>query len=366
MIVTLTVLLVAALLGAVLVAAVASGRRWFETRLAATDAELRRLGDASAWRQDGSAQVSAEIAAFRGTMEQLRVREEERRAREDESWAVLHRVASVLAGGQRTGRAGENVLRESLAHLPPSMVVTDFKVNGRVVEFGLVLPDGRRLPVDSKWPAERELRALAECEDPDERDRLARVVERTVVERAKEVALYRDPSLTAPVGVAAVPDAAYALLRRAHAEAYRQGVIVVPYSMAVPVLLFLYTIAGRYGSLNDVEGCLADIGASLEAMEATLENRVAKAATMLSNGAEDLRGQIGKARTTLARARAGPPELRGRSTLDLDGVLGVAVDADADTEGSYEEGGRLIESLRTGATARAVSAGVRAAPASSR
>ena len=56
--------------------------------------------------------------------------------------------------------------------------------------------------------------------------------------------------------------------------------IVVPYSMALPVLLFLYTIAGRYGSLGDVEGCLADIGSALEAMEATLENRVARAATI--------------------------------------------------------------------------------------
>ena len=51
--------------------------------------------------------------------------EEERRAREEEGWATLQRLSSVLAGGQRTGKAGENVLRESLAHLPPSMVVTD-------------------------------------------------------------------------------------------------------------------------------------------------------------------------------------------------------------------------------------------------
>jgi hypothetical protein len=307
--------------------------------MASTDAELRRLGDSTVWREDGSTQVRAEIAAFRGTLDQLRAREEERRVREDQSWAVLHRVASVLSGGQRTGRAGENVVRDSLAHLPPSMVVTDFRVNGRVVEFGLILPDGRRLPVDSKWPAARELEALADCDDPDERDRLMRTVERTVAERAREVAQYRDPALTAPVGVAAVPDAAYAVLRRAHAEAYRQGVIVVPYSMALPVLLFLYTIAGRYGSLGDVEGCLADIGSALEAMEATLENRVARAATMLANGTEDLRGHIGKARNTLARARDGRSRTELQPALDLHRVEGVTVDEDG------EEGG-LIRALR--------------------
>jgi hypothetical protein len=93
------------------------------------------------------------------------------------------------------------------------------------------------------------------------------------------------------------------LLRRAHAEAYRQGVIVIPYSMALPVVLFLYSIVSRFGMIADVEACLTDLGRALDVMEATLENKVAKASTMLLNGAEELRGQVGKARTTLARAR---------------------------------------------------------------
>jgi RmuC family len=288
-------------------------RRSVESRLTSTDEELRRLAEAAAWRERGASDVRQEISGVRGALEEFRAREQERRAREEQGWETLHRVASVLAGGQRAGRAGENVLRESLAHLPPAMVVTDFRVNGRVVEFGLVLPDGKRLPVDSKWPAERELLALAEETDPVERDRLIRVVERTVADRAREVAGYRDPAVTASVGVAAVPDAAYALLRRAHADAYRQGVIVIPYSMALPVLLFLYTIVSRFGSVGDVEACLGDLAAALDAMEASIENKVAKASAMLRGGTEELRTEVGKARTTLARAR--DAEQRGGPAL---------------------------------------------------
>ena len=48
----------------------------------------------------------------------------------------------------------------------PGMLVTDLRVNGRVVEFGLLLPDGRRLPVDSKWSALAELEALEAADDP--------------------------------------------------------------------------------------------------------------------------------------------------------------------------------------------------------
>src|SRR5439155_18298293 len=169
--------------------------------------------DAAAWRDHGADDLRREESSFRESLERMRTREEERHHREEQAWAVLQRVSAVLAGSQQAGRAGENVLREALAQLPPSMLVRDFRVNGRVVEFGLVLPDGRRLPVDSKWPAERELLLLAEAADPQDRDRLVRGIERVVTERAREVAGYLDPNVTAPVAVAAIPDAAYAVLR---------------------------------------------------------------------------------------------------------------------------------------------------------
>jgi len=285
------------------VVAFAGLRRTLDARLGATDAELRRLGDAGTWRDEGTTEIRREVAAFRGALDGLRVREEERRVREEQGWGVLQKLAAVLSGAQGTGRAGENVLRDAFAHLPPSMLDVNFRVNGRMVEFGLVLPDGRRLPVDSKWSAKRELLLLAEAADATERDRLVRAIEKAVMDRAKEVAAYLDPSLTASVGVAAVPDAAYAVLRRAHADAYRHGVLVVPYSMALPVVLFLHSLVARFGSVQDVQACLTDLATVLHSVESTLENKVARASSMLVNGTEELRGQLGKARTTLVRAR---------------------------------------------------------------
>lgn len=289
--------------------AVAELRRWLDVRLRATDAEVRRLADASSAGDRGADEVRREMEAVRLSLERIQVREDERREREQQAWEALHRVAAVLSGTQSTGRAGENVLGEALAHLPPSMLERDFRVNGRVVEFGLVLPDGRRLPVDSKWPAEREVVALADSTDPVERDRAVRAIERVVAARAREVAAYLDPAVTAPVAVAAVPDAAYAVLRRAHVDAYRQGVIVIPYSMALPVVLFLHQTVSRLGDVADVQACLADLGAILDAVESTLENRLERASTMLANGAGELRSQVGRARTTLARARS--PAIEG-------------------------------------------------------
>ncbi|MGZ8579106.1 MAG: DNA recombination protein RmuC, partial [Actinomycetota bacterium] len=224
---------------------------------------------------------------------------------------VIRRLATVLAGGASKGRSGELILRDHLAELPPGMLVTDFRVNGKVVEFGLLLPDGRRLPIDSKWTAIAEIEALEACEDPVERDACARSVERAVVARAKEVAQYLDPSLTAPVAIAAVPDAVYGVLKRAHAEAYAKGVVIVPYSSALPIVLFLYSLVQRFGDAADAQAGLSELSGMLDVMEAVVENKVVKAAAMLTNGADEMRTQLGKARGSIARAHAAAPDANG-------------------------------------------------------
>jgi hypothetical protein len=288
-----------------------------EGRLEVQAAELRRLADASVVRDGGVDRVRTEVAGARRALEQLALREDERRDRERESWEVVRRLSTVLAGGASKGRAGENVLREHLAQLPPGMLVTDLRVNGKVVEFALDLPDGRRLPVDSKWPALAELEALEAATDPAERESLAREVERQVALRAREVAQYLDPSCTAPVAVAAVPDAAYAVLRRAHADAFVRGVVIVPYSTALPVLLFLYSLVHRFGDADGARSALAEVAAVLDAMESVVENKVARAATMLSNGADELRSGLGKARGSVARGRVGTAALDDASEARL-------------------------------------------------
>lgn len=287
-----------------------------EARLEIQSSELRRLADAGSVRDGDQERMRGEIAGARRALQELALRETERRERERESWDVVRRLSTVLAGGSAKGRAGENVLRQHLQELPPGMLVTDFRVNGKVVEFGLLLPDGRRLPVDSKWTAVAELEALDAAEEPAECEARARDVERAVAARAREVAQYLDPALTPPVAVAAVPDAAYAVLRRAHADAFERGVVVVPYSTALPVLLFLHSLVARYGDAGDAQAALREVGTILGQVEAVLENKFARAATMLANGADEMRSQLGKARGSVARGRSGVVEPETSPTLE--------------------------------------------------
>ena len=295
-----------------------AGSAGVEARLEVQAAELRRRADAAAMRDGGAEHLRAEFAGARRVLETLEIHERERRRTDGESREVVRRLATVLAGGAGKGRAGENVLREHLSELPPSMLATDFRVGGKVVEFGLVLPDGRRLPIDSKWTGLAELEALEAATTQLDREACARAVEKAVLLRAREVAQYLDPSLTAPVAVAAIPDAAYHVLKRAHADAFARGVVVVPYSTALPVVLFLYALVQRFGEAADVTASLAEVATLLRDMESVLENKLARAATMLANGSDELRSHLGKARGSIARAHAAEPGAHeGPETLSV-------------------------------------------------
>jgi RmuC family len=265
--------------------------------------ELRRLADQGAGRDLAAEQLRQGLDGARRALDELRTRDQERRAQDADQREVVKRLATVLAGGASKGRAGEHILRSQLAELPPGMLCTDFRVNGKVVEFGLLLPDGRRLPIDSKWTAVAELEALEAAADLTERDACARAVERAVASRAKEVAQYLDPTVTAPAAIAAVPDAAYQVLKRAHADAFARGVIIVPYGSALPVALFLYSLVRRFGDAADVQSVVSEIAVVLDTLGSIVENRVQKAATMLANGADEFRSQLGRARGSIARAQ---------------------------------------------------------------
>jgi hypothetical protein len=324
----LAALVVGGLAGAALVAMkrrspdVPASTAALEARLEVQAAEMRRLADAAAKRDLTGEQLRQGLDGARRALDELRVREQERRAHDDEHRQVVRRLATVLAGGSSKGRAGEHVLREHLSGLPPTMLVHDFRVGGKIVEFGLLLPDGRRLPIDSKWTAVAELEALDRAADPTERDACARAVEKAVLLRTREVAQYLDPAVTAPVAIAAIPDAAYGVLKRAHAEAYAKGVVIVPYASALPIVLFLYSLVQRFGDAADVQASLAEIAGVLDAMEGVVENRFAKAATMLTNGTDEFRSQLGKARGSIARARAGMDGVDDAAPDD-DGVLAI-------------------------------------------
>ncbi len=255
--------------------------------------------------------LAGDMERLKGTLGSIDTEFRTRREFEEKNRAAIQKIEAVLVGSQSRGAAGEDVLAEAFAKFPPDMGDTQFKVGGKPVEFALILPNRKRLPIDSKWPAVKELEQLAVVEDERQRAELLAKIERIVLKKVEEVTKYIDAATTASFGVAAIPDAAYFACRTAHIDAYKQRVLLMPYSLTVPFLLALYNLHLQFArsiEQENLEAYLAQVDALLDQIDDTLENSVKRGATLINNAYLELRERISQMRGTLSTLRQLPTE----------------------------------------------------------
>ncbi len=308
-------LLVAVLVGYALAAFVRSGaadvRRLQDTldRLARVQDELRL--DAQRGREDalvglaGATQdLQGRIAQAQRALAEVKALEQARGSQLDRATDSLRRLELVVAGSASRGAAGENVLARAFSQLPPDLLETNAGFGGRVVEYALRLPGGRLLPIDSKWTSVAEVERLEATDDPEERRRLREKVVREVRLRARDMAKYLDPERTLALAVLAVPDAVHAAVPEAHGEGWREGVLVVPYSLALPFVLTLYRLTVRFASAAGAEeaaALVARLPELLERMEEEVEGRLSRAVVQAANARDALRSDLAEARRASCR-----------------------------------------------------------------
>lgn len=248
--------------------------------------------------------LGQEISQTREMLGRLQAEEQERAKSLEAARESLLALERVLAGSKSRGTAGENIVAAVLTQLPPSLREVNLKIGGNQVEFALRLPHGKYLPIDSKWTSAEDLKRLADAEDEATRRRLTQTIQRDVQKKVEEVTKYLDPEKTLRLGVVALPDAVYEQCLPVHAEAYRQGVILIGYSQAVPFLLAFLQLVLRFGSEVDtarLSAALADITDALGRIDKELEGRFANALTQLRNCRDELASQLARARQTAAQ-----------------------------------------------------------------
>ncbi|MBI4841908.1 MAG: DNA recombination protein RmuC [candidate division NC10 bacterium] len=258
--------------------------------------------------------LRTEITQTRELVAQIQAADQIREKREQEGWDALKRLETVLAGTKSRGIAGENILGTILAQLPAELRETNLTINNKPVEFALRLPHGRLLPIDSKWPALAPLERLQETEDPAARRALVEEIQTEVKKKVREVTKYLDPDRTIHLGVLAVPDAVFEVCVEAHVEAFKQGIVIISYTQAIPYLLSLLQVVWRFGSEIDtarLSQALTTIADALEKMDGEVDGRLSRTITQLQNSREELKGQLSRARQGARglHAEAGPAEL---------------------------------------------------------
>ncbi len=245
-----------------------------------------------------------EISDTREMVGRLQAEEQERAKSLEAARESLLALERVLAGSKSRGMAGENIVAAILTQLPPALREVNLTIGGKQVEFALRLPRGKYLPIDSKWTSAEDLKRLGETEDETIRRKLVQTIQRDVQRKVEEVTKYLDPEKTLMLGVVALPDAVYEYCLPVHAEAYRQGVVLIGYSQAVPFLLAFLQLVLRFGSEVDtaqLSAALADITDALGRIDKELEGRFANALTQLRNCRDELASQLARARQTAAK-----------------------------------------------------------------
>lgn len=281
---------------------------WIRQSIAQQGESLAHIRERLAAAGETSGDMRSGLDQARTLLERMTAQYEAGREAQQRARETLSRLEAVLIGGHVKGRAGENVVAEALRCFPPEMLQTEVALGGKRVEFGIVMCDGRVLPIDSKWPSTELLERLAQEDDPEKQRQLAEEIEGEVLRRVREVAGYIDAERTLPWAVAAVPDAAFAACRRAQAQAHERGVILVPYGMLIPYVLTLYNLHLRYATGADAaqtQARLVEVARLLDSMERTLEGKLYRANTMLANACSECGQYLAAMRTCVSGALAG-------------------------------------------------------------
>lgn len=254
--------------------------------------------------------ISKDVNDTRRVLTELKARFEDQSKREDEIHAVTRKIERVVVGARTRGESGENILAQAFAQFPAEMIDRNFRVaGGKVVEYAIILPNGKRLPVDSKWSGVEAIERMEQETDPEKIKKIEAELEKEVRKKSKEVAGYIDPSVTTNIAIAAVPDSIYGVCGKVHIEAYRKGVLLMAYSMVVPYVLALYHMYLQFArsiDFENIEAYVTKIERSLDEVDKILENRVARAGTMVANAYTECKQVMGSIRAATAFLRELP------------------------------------------------------------
>lgn len=253
---------------------------------------------------DTAREIQAQLGNAHRALAEVKALEVGRTQKLDQAADSLRRLEAVVAGSSARGAAGENILARALGQLPPDLLELNVAFGNKIVEYALRLPGGRYLPIDSKWTSVGVLERLEAVELPQERKRLCDQVVRDVRGRIREMTKYLDPERTLSLGLLAVPDAVYTAAPEAHADGYREGILVVPYSLALPYVLALYRLTLRFGCAVDTDQ-LADrlrvLNECVRKLDEEVEGRLSRGIVQLENSREALRDHLGEARRSTDR-----------------------------------------------------------------
>lgn len=225
-------------------------------------------------------------------------------------------MREIIIGTTTRGIAGEKLLQRTLSTLPPTMIESNLNLSAGIVEYGLKFPDGKYLPIDSKFPYPKDIDMLSEVND-EQKSRIIKDIAANFKNRVKEVSKYVNDERTISFAIAAFPDSIFSLLNDNYpqviSEAFKKNVIATSYSNIQQILLAILQIREFYGVEVDIERTLTNIEIIknlTDEIDAIIENRLDRSNTMMVNAIRELRSNVDNIKAKLRDIRIEKGEKR--------------------------------------------------------
>jgi len=146
----------------------------------------------------------------------------------------------VITGAQSKGALGEQIVERNLSQLPHDWIRKNVQFrNDTHVEFCVSSPDGRLIPIDSKWAGSRLLDVIGQTTDKTERSKIETALKNEVWKRSLEVGKYLDDDRTIGFAIATVPDAVFDICMELQPYLVKRNIVLISYSLLVPYILLL-------------------------------------------------------------------------------------------------------------------------------
>ena len=209
----------------------------------------------------------------------------------------INNLESIISGSGSKGAAGEAMLENILKVIPADLQVRNFKVNGKVVEFGVKI-NNKILVIDSKVVANNLFDKYNLEKDELEKLKIQSLIESQVYNKAKEVSKYLDPSISLNIGIAVVQNSIYDLIPKTIIQSYNDfNVLILNYSMLLPYILIIQQYEVKNNKeidLDKLENYLQASKDSLVNLQDEIESRLSKSIVMLTNSRDAIRVSVSK------------------------------------------------------------------------